>query len=146
MKITSSAFEEGGKIPRQHTCDGDDSSFDLQFSDVPNEAASLALVMDDPDAPVGMWDHWIVFNIPPDTTEVLANEEPDGIHGLGTAGNTNYHGPCPPDREHRYFIKLYALDIIVDLPSGAGKIDLEEAMEGHILAQAILMGRYERPN
>lgn len=145
MKITSSAFEEGGVIPTLHTCDGNDISFDLRFSDVPSDAKSLALVMDDPDAPAGIWDHWIVFNISPDTTKVLSDEEPIGIHGRGTSGNMDYHGPCPPDREHRYFVKLYALDTNLNLSAGVSKQDVEEAMGYHILAKAMLMGRYDRP-
>jgi Raf kinase inhibitor-like YbhB/YbcL family protein len=108
--------------------------------------------MDDPDAPAGVWNHWIVFNIPPETREITEKIEPVGVHGKGTSGNSNYHGPCPPalpagrpDREHRYFFKAYALDAMLDLPEGVSKQGVEQAMAGHIIDQAELVGRYERP-
>jgi Raf kinase inhibitor-like YbhB/YbcL family protein len=145
MKLTSSAFVESGKIPSVHTCDGDDIAPVLLISDVPTGAKSLALVMDDPDAvkPAGkVWDHWIVWNIPPGTTHI--DGEPSGVHGKGTSGNLEYHGPCPPDREHRYYFKLYALDVLLDLPEGSTKTQVEDVMKGHVVAEARLMGRYER--
>lgn len=149
MKLTSTAFEHQGKIPSQYTCDGANINPPLIISEVPAQAKSLALIMDDPDVPKrlrqdGMWDHWIVFNIPPTLTEVKEGEEPEGIHGLGTSGNLDYFGPCPPDREHRYFFKLYALDSQLNLPPKATKQQVEKAMQGHILAQAELMGKYQR--
>ena len=105
--------------------------------------------MDDPDVPKhlrpdGMWDHWVVFNIPPNRTSLDEGEEPSGVRGIGTGQNLDYYGPCPPDREHRYYFRLYALDTELDLPEGATKKEVESAMEGHILEQAVLMGRYER--
>jgi Raf kinase inhibitor-like YbhB/YbcL family protein len=105
--------------------------------------------MDDPDVPKhlrddGMWDHWVVFNMPASARDIKEGEEPEGTHGIGTGGNTNYHGPCPPDREHRYFFKLYALDAKLDLPEKATKAQVEGAMENHIMAEAELMGMYER--
>jgi len=147
MKIRSSAFENGGNIPSKYTCDGEDTNPQLSISDVPVEAKSLVLIMDDPDAikPAGkVWDHWIVWNIPVDTTEISESEEPAGIHGKGTSGNLNYHGPCPPYAEHRYYFKLYALDIQLDLPEGASKLEVEAAMEGHILKKDELIGKYKR--
>ena len=149
MKLTSPAFEHQGKILSQYTCDGANINPPLTISDVPTQAKSLALIMDDPDVPKSlrqdnMWDHWIVFNIPPNLTEVKEGEEPQGIHGLGTSGNLDYFGPCPPDGEHRYFFKLYALDTQLNLPEKATKQQLEKAMKGHILAQAELIGRYQR--
>lgn len=144
MKITSPAFAHNESIPSQYTCDGEDINPPLQCSDVPLEAKSLALIVDDPDAPSGIWDHWIIFNVPPDTMTIPEGEEPLGVHGIGTSKNTNYHGPCPPDKEHRYFFKLYALDAMLELPSGANKQEVEQAMKKHILAQAELIGRYER--
>lgn len=150
MKLTSNAFEHGGKIPSKHTCDGENVSPPLSISDVPSGAKSLALIMDDPDVPKSvredqMWDHWIVFNIPPDLKEIEEGEEPrGGVHGLGTNGNEEYFGPCPPDREHRYFLKLYALDAELDLPPRSSKKQVETAMEGHILERTELMGKYER--
>jgi Raf kinase inhibitor-like YbhB/YbcL family protein len=149
MKLTSPAFANGARIPSSHTCDGDNLSPPLNIAEVPPEARSLVLIMDDPDVPRhlredGMWDHWVVYNIPPHLREIAENSEPPGIHGTGTAGNEKYHGPCPPDREHRYFFKLFALDSELALPAKASKKQVEQAMEGHVLARAELMGRYER--
>jgi Raf kinase inhibitor-like YbhB/YbcL family protein len=149
MKLTSSAFQNEGKIPAKYTCDGKNINPPLSISDVPAEAKSLALLMDDPDVPKnlrkdGMWDHWVVFNIPVDVREISEGSEPAGIPGKGTNGKTGYFGPCPPDREHRYFFRLYALDTHLDLPEGCDKSSVERAMKEHIIDQEILMGRYER--
>jgi Raf kinase inhibitor-like YbhB/YbcL family protein len=149
MKLTSSAFDHEGNIPAKYTCDGENINPALTLSDIPSEAKSLVLIMDDPDVPKhlrddGMWDHWVVFNIPSSLREIKEGEEPAGNHGIGTSGNVSYMGPCPPDREHRYYFKLYALDKELDLPEKAAKHQVEEAMEGHVLAKAELMGRYER--
>ena len=149
MKLTSTAFEHQGKIPSKYTCDGANISPPLSISDVPSQAKSLVLIMDDPDVPKhlrkdGMWDHWVVFNIPASLTEIKEGEEPEGTHGIGTSNNLDYNGPCPPDREHRYFFKLYALDTELKLPEQAKKQQVEKAMEGHVLAKTELMGRYER--
>jgi len=149
MKLTSPAFEHEGKIPAKYTCDGENINPSLKITDVPSGAKSLVLIMDDPDVPKylrkdGMWDHWVVFNIPASLREMKEGEEPAGTHGIGTGGNLNYMGPCPPDREHRYFFKLYALDTELNLPEKATKQQVEKAMEGHILANAQLMGRYKR--
>ncbi len=149
MKLTSTVFEHGGKIPAKYTCDGKNINPPLTISQVPSSAKNLVLIMDDPDVPKrlrkdGMWDHWIVFNIPPSLTEIQEGEEPQGIHGTGTGGNLNYYGPCPPDREHRYFFKLYALDTELNLPPKATKQEVERAMEDRVIATAQLMGRYER--
>jgi Raf kinase inhibitor-like YbhB/YbcL family protein len=149
MKLTSPAFENEGKIPSKHTCDGKNTSPPLSISGVPSGAKSLVLIMDDPDVPKniredGMWDHWIVFDIPPDHTEIREGREPKGKHGLGTGKNTSYFGPCPPDAEHRYYFKLYALDCALALPEKCTKQEVEEAMTGHVLDTAVLMGRYER--
>ncbi|MCA9914742.1 MAG: YbhB/YbcL family Raf kinase inhibitor-like protein, partial [Anaerolineae bacterium] len=121
----------------------------LEISGVPEGAKALVLIMDDPDVPTrlredGMWDHWVVFNIPPETDRIKEATEPEGTHGKGTGGNFEYYGPCPPDRQHRYFFKLYALDAKLKLPEGASKKDVEQAMQGHILEQTELMGLYER--
>jgi len=147
MKLTSSAFQHQSKIPSKYTCDGADVNPPLAISDVPPNAKSLVLIMDDPDAmkPAGkVWDHWIVWNIPPFTKEIAEGQEPRGVHGKGTSGNLKYHGPCPPDMVHRYFFTLYALDTGLQLPEGSAKADVEKAMKGHILARTELMGRYER--
>lgn len=148
MQLHSTAFEHEQSIPATYTCDGSPpaggTSPPLEISDVPADTQSLVLVMDDPDAPAGVWDHWIVFNMPTETREIEAGREPRGVHGRGTSGNLKYHGPCPPDREHRYFFHVYALDTELHLPEGATKQEVEAAMAGHILDQAELIGRYER--
>lgn len=149
MKLISQAFEYEGKIPSKYSCDGENVNPPLTISEVPAQAQSLVLIMDDPDVPQsvredGMWDHWVVFNIPPDTKDIPENQEPRGTAGLGTNGKTGYFGPCPPDREHRYFFKLYALDSKLDLPEGTDKLTVEKEMQGHVIDQAVLMGRYER--
>jgi len=149
MKLTSSAFEHEGKIPAKYTCDGENMNPPLRIADVPSGAKSLVLIMDDPDVPKhlrkdGMWDHWVVFNIPASLREIKEGEEPEGTHGIGTGSNLNYMGPCPPDREHRYFFKLYALDTELNLPEKAAKQQVEKATEGHVLTKTQLMGRYKR--
>jgi Raf kinase inhibitor-like YbhB/YbcL family protein len=149
MKLRSPAFKHGAKIPAKYTCDGENISPPLTISDVPSETKSLALIMEDPDVPKnirkdGMWDHWVVFDMPGDLREIREGEEPEGTHGIGTGENLSYFGPCPPDREHRYFFRLYALDMEFSLPEKATKQEVEKAMESHILSKAELMGTYER--
>jgi Raf kinase inhibitor-like YbhB/YbcL family protein len=149
MKMTSPAFTEGGKIPSKFTCEGENINPELHFSGIPAHAKSLVLIIDDPDVPAFvrkemMYDHWVVFNIPPTTIKIPENSQPRGTPGKNTNGGLNYIGPCPPDREHRYFFKLYALDKELTLAKGATKTEVEEAMEGHIIAQTQLMGRYEK--
>lgn len=146
MKITSAAFQDSGEIPRKYTCDGEGLMPPLAFEDVPKGAKSLVLIVDDPDAPMGTWDHWILFNIPADAKGIQeGKKEPAWPHGKNSWKRTAWGGPCPPDREHRYFFKLYALDSVLSLKEGATKAELEKAMEGHILAKAELVGRYRRP-
>ena len=144
MEITSDAFEDGGQIPSKYTCDGEDISPPLTISDVPESAACLSLVMDDPDAPGQTFDHWIVWNIAPDTERVKEGEEPEGVHGENDFGNLKYGGPCPPSGTHGYRFKIYALDQNLDLPEGSKKEELEEAMQGHVLAQDLLLGYYSQ--
>lgn len=144
MKLTSPAFANNASIPSEYTCDSSDVSPPLAISDVPKNAKSLALVMDDPDAPVGTWDHWIVFNIHASTKEIMKGKEPVGIPGKNSWGRTGYGGPCPPSGTHRYFFKLYALDTELALPQGSAKRDLERAMQGHIIEKAELIGAYKR--
>ena len=146
LKLTSASFEPGGNIPSRHTCDGEGINPTLNIEGVQEDAKSLVLIMDDPDAPSGTWDHWVKFNISTSTTEIKENEEPEGVSGIGTSGNKEYFGPCPPDREHRYFFKLYSLDTELDLKEGATKKEVEKAMEDHILQQTELIGLYERNN
>ena len=144
MNLTSSAFAHNGQIPSEFTCDGSDLSPPLSISDVPQNTKSFVLICDDPDAPVGTWDHWVVFNIPPSTKEIKKGTEPQGISGKNSWGRTGYGGPCPPSGTHRYFFKLQALDTMLSLPSGSGKKQIEAAMQGHILANAELVGLYKR--
>ena len=144
MKISSSAFTDGGSIPRKYTCDGNNVSPALAFAGVPNGAKSLALIVDDPDAPGGTFDHWIVWNIPPATTSIGDGQVPEGLSGRNGFGKSGYGGPCPPSGEHRYYFKLYALDTTLQIPRTASKSDLENAMKGHTIADAQMMGRYKR--
>ncbi|MEK7614187.1 MAG: YbhB/YbcL family Raf kinase inhibitor-like protein [Patescibacteria group bacterium] len=150
MKITSSVFGNREKIPSKYTCDGGNINPELLISDVPEGAKSLALIMDDPDVPKaihpeGIWVHWIMWNISIETKVIAENSAPDGaVVGANSRGNNKYAGPCPPDREHRYFFKLYALDTTLDLPVTTGKEGLLQATEGHVIGSAELIGLYER--
>jgi Raf kinase inhibitor-like YbhB/YbcL family protein len=144
MTISSPAFADGKSIPAKYTCDGSDTIPPLAFAGVPQAAKSLALVVDDPDAPGGTFDHWIVWNIPPSTSSVAEGKAPQGMTGRNGFGKDGYGGPCPPGGEHRYFFKLYALDSTMNLSPSSVKADLEKAMKGHVIAQAQMMGRYRR--
>jgi Raf kinase inhibitor-like YbhB/YbcL family protein len=152
LSLTSSAFSEGASIPSKYTCDGQQQSPELSIAGVPTAAKSLALVMDDPDVPKqlksdGVFDHWVLFNIPPDTT-AIAEGGTVGTAGANGSGKNAYTGPCPPPQyepsEHRYIFTLYALDDVLPLQAGASKADVLQAMQGHIIAQAQLTGRYRR--
>jgi len=142
MKLTSTAFEHEGTIPSKYTCDGENISPPLTISDIPEGTQALALIMDDPDAPAGTWDHWIIWNIPPDTANI--ESQPQGTRGKNSWEKLDYDGPCPPNGEHRYYFKLFALDSVLDLPEGSQKSALLDSMQGHILAETTLMGKYER--
>ncbi len=152
MELTSPAFGNNGKIPAKYTCDGANINPELHISDVPPTAKSLVLIFDDPDIPdfvrtkfgVQAWDHWVVFNMPTTTTVIKENSQLVGIPGKNTSAGLNYQGPCPPDKEHRYFFKLYALDTMLSLKQGATKADIEKAIQGHIVEKTELIGRYER--
>ena len=151
LQLASSAFTEGSAIPSKYTCDGQDISPPLKWSSVPPGAKSLALICDDPDAPGGMWVHWVLYNIPVTVTE-LPEGVPitDSVLGNARQGVTDfrrvgYGGPCPPrGNPHRYFFKLYALDVELNLKSKATKKDVVEAMRNHVLAEGQLMGTYKR--
>jgi len=143
MTLTSPAFNQDEAIPIQFSCDGDDLSPELAWAGIPEGAASLVLIMDDPDAPVGTWDHWLLFDMPPEL-EGLPQGGTAGTDGNNSWNRTGYGGPCPPGGTHRYFFKLYALDTTLDLPAGTAKGVLEAAMDGHILGQTELMGTYTR--
>ena len=144
LTLTSPAFVSRGDIPAKYTCDGENINPPLKISGARADAQTLVLIMDDPDAPAGTWDHWLKFNIPITTKIILEGKEPSGISGVGTGGELTYAGPCPPDKTHRYFFKLYALDTELSLPAGSTKAEIEEAMTGHILQTAELVGKYER--
>lgn len=148
MELTSSAFSNEGLIPAKHTCNGANVSPQMGWGGVPSEAKSLVLIMDDPDAPMGTFDHWVVFNIPAATTGFTEaiTKYPEGTQlGRNSYKSNDYKGPCPPDKMHRYFFKLYALDILLGLKSGASKADVLNAIQDHILAEAQLMGKYDQP-
>ncbi len=144
MKITSSAFQEGGNIPSKFSCDGGNTSPPLQISNVPPEAKSLVLIVDDPDAPSGLFTHWAVWNISPQTSTVAEGSTPKGVQGTNDFGRSGYGGPCPPSGMHRYYFKIFALDRELDLPFGAKRSQLDAALKGHAIAQGELMGRYSR--
>jgi Raf kinase inhibitor-like YbhB/YbcL family protein len=131
MKITSSAFQEGGNIPSKIT-------------GVPSEAKSLVLIVDDPDAPSGLFTHWLIWNIPPQTNSVAEGSAPKGVQGTNDFGTSGYRGPCPPPGTHRYSFKIFALDRELDLRSGAKRSQVDAAMKGHVIAQGELVGRYAR--
>jgi Raf kinase inhibitor-like YbhB/YbcL family protein len=151
MQLTSTAFKEGSPIPANYTCDAKNVSPPLKWSGVPAGAKSLVLIVDDPDAPVGTWVHWVLYDLPATTTELGENMPKsqfvagDAKQGLNDFRDLGYGGPCPPPgKPHRYFFKLYALDAVLDLKPGLTKKDVEHAMEKHILAQGQLMGNYQR--
>ena len=150
IQLTSTAFSDGAMIPIRYTCDGEDLSPPLSWSGLPAGTRSLALICDDPDAPVGTWDHWVLFNIPatatglPENVPSKATFDDGSVHDNNSWGRPGYGGPCPPGGTHRYFFKLYALDTELNLKTGATKSQLVKAMEGHILDQVQLMGKYRR--
>ena len=151
LQISSAAFSAGETIPKKFTCDGPDVSPKLSWSEPPAKTQSFALIADDPDAPVGTWIHWVLFDLPADTKELAEGvakleQLPNGARqGRNDFGKIGYGGPCPPPgNPHRYFFKLYALDAKLNLKAGSTKADVERAMKGHILAQAELIGRYGR--
>ena len=144
MKITSSAFQEGGNIPSKFTCDGSDTSPPLQITGIPAEAKSLVLIADDPDAPSGWFTHWLIWNIAPQTNSIAEGSAPKGVQGTNDFGKSGYGAPCPPSGAHRYYFKIFALDRQLDLSSGARRGQLDAAMKGHVVAEGELMGRYSR--
>jgi hypothetical protein len=151
ISISSSAFEDGAAIPSRYTCDGEDVSPALSWGEMPSGTKSIALISDDPDAPVGTFTHWVIYNIPPDKNglpEGVDKKEQlsDGsLQGVNDFNKIGYNGPCPPPgKPHRYYFKVYALDTKLDLTSGASKGQVESAMEGHILAIGEIIGKYGR--
>jgi Raf kinase inhibitor-like YbhB/YbcL family protein len=146
MDLTSSNFEEGGRIPREHSCDGDDAPPELLWSGVPSGVVALALTCEDPDAPSGTFVHWVVWGIDPSRGRIGADDGPGIRHGRNGFGNSGYGGPCPPPGHgpHRYEFTLYALDQSIELESGSTIAELRSAIDGHVRATATLMGTYER--
>ncbi|KAA0249457.1 MAG: YbhB/YbcL family Raf kinase inhibitor-like protein [Candidatus Jettenia sp.] len=150
IEIKSPAFEEGSMIPQKYTCDGEDFSPPLSWSSVPGGTKSLALICDDPDAPMGTWVHWVLFNLPANVQELSENIPHQKTLGNGAKQGTTdfkkigYGGPCPPGGTHRYYFKFYALDTEINLDAGITKQQLLKAMEGHIIAEGQLMGKYKR--
>ncbi|OLD29073.1 MAG: phosphatidylethanolamine-binding protein [Thaumarchaeota archaeon 13_1_40CM_2_39_7] len=144
MILSSTAFENNGTIPKEFTCDGADFSPPLSISAVPKNAKSLALIMDDPDAPSGTFTHWTVWNIPADKSQFAKGEKISFPQGKTSFGKTGYGGPCPPSGTHRYFFKIYSLDTLLDLNESSKKADLEQTMKGHIIEQTALVGKYSR--
>jgi Raf kinase inhibitor-like YbhB/YbcL family protein len=143
ISVTTPAFQAGGDIPAKFTCNGANINPELKINGTPNEAKSLVLIVDDPDAPHGLFTHWILWNIDPKTTNIGENSPPvGGIQGTNDFGKRNYGGPCPPSGTHRYFFKIFALDTKLDLKPSARRAELDAAMRGHTLAQGELMGRY----
>jgi Raf kinase inhibitor-like YbhB/YbcL family protein len=150
LKLTSLAFEHEGAIPSEYTCDGEDTSPPLEWTAAPEETVEFALIVDDPDAPLGTWVHWVLYGIPADTRSLPPGLPPDAELGSGTLHGKNswqklgYGGPCPPGGTHHYEFKLYALDAPLELEPGATKAQLLEAMDEHVLARALLVGTYAR--
>ncbi len=146
MKLVSPSFTDNSLIPELHTCDDQDISPELHWSEVPKGTESFVLIVDDPDAvPVAgfVWDHWILFNIPAEIRSIAENSS-QGKEGMTSFDKTGYGGPCPPNGEHLYVFKIFAVDSLLDVPAQSDKKTLQEAMEGHILDQAVLRGRYDR--
>jgi len=142
LRITSPVFENNGVIPKKYTCDGDDVNPPLNIEGIIKGTRSLVLIVDDPDAPMGTWDHWIVWNILP--TEKIEENSVPGTEGLNDSRRHSYAGPCPPSGTHRYFFKVYALDTNLNLHPNSRKKDVEKAMEGHVLAKGEIVGLYKR--
>jgi Raf kinase inhibitor-like YbhB/YbcL family protein len=145
IRVTSPAFQSNGHIPRQYTCDGKDINPPLMIANCPQGTRSIALICDDPDAPVGIWVHWVIWNIDPGVKEIKENTVPQGaVEGMNDFRKHAYGGPCPPSGTHRYFFKVYALDSMLNISPNSTKADLEKAMKGHILGQGQLVGLYKR--
>lgn len=150
IKLTSTALKEGEAIPRTYTCDGVNVSPPFEWSGVPKAAKTLVIIADDPDAPGGMWVHWVLYNLPADNIGFVENLPATeklvagGFQGKNDFEKIGYGGPCPPSGTHRYFFKIYALDVELPLKAGATKAEVEKAMSGHIVAQGQLMGTYQR--
>lgn len=142
LKVSSIEFQNEGMIPLKYTCDGRNINPSLDIEHIPEEAKCLVLIVDDPDAPIGTWVHWVVWNIP--VTHHIKENEVHGTEGINDFQQHHYAGPCPPSGTHRYFFKVYALDALLDLPANTKKLQLEKAMSEHIIAFGELIGLYNR--
>ncbi len=146
LELTSTAFEHGDMLPNAYTCDGEDMLPPLRISNLPSGAKSLVFLMEDPDAPNGTWVHWLAWNVPVTQSTLAPGEDKVGVLGKTSSGELGYHGACPPPPtgEHRYIFQVFALDSMLELAEGASMEELEEAMDGKVVAEAELMGRYSR--
>jgi Raf kinase inhibitor-like YbhB/YbcL family protein len=144
LTVTSDAFEDGKDIPSYYTCEGAAVNPPLQIDGIPVGTVTIALIVEDPDAPKGTFDHWLLWNLPPDIS--IEEDRERGMTGINSAGKTGYHPPCPPSGSHRYFFHVFALDKALDIDNGTTRSTLEEAMADHILAKGSLMGRYKKTN
>ena len=144
FSVTSSAFGEKERIPKKYTCDGESVSPPLKIENLPKGTKSIVLIMDDPDAPVGLFTHWVVWGIHPTKLDIKESEDPGTGHGQNSFGKYDYGGPCPPNGVHRYFFRVYALDVDINIPEASRRIELEREMQGHILDEVSLIGLYSR--
>lgn len=144
LHITSSAFEESGTIPRRYTCEGANINPPLELNNIPAGTETIAIIMDDPDAPHGTFTHWLIWNLPPDIS--VPEGRKHNMNGTNDADSAGYYGPCPPNGSHRYYFRVYALDTALQIDNGANRQTLEDAISGHVLANGSLMGRYEKMN
>ena len=142
LLVSSAAFNEGDIIPSKYTCEGEEINPPLRIENIPDATRTLAIIAEDPDAPRGTFDHWIVWNIP--VTPIIEENSIPGISGENGSGKTGYHAPCPPSGSHRYYFYVFALDTSLDLKAGENKQALQKAMQAHILAKGQLMGRYQK--
>jgi len=142
LQVRSVAFSQGGHIPPKYTCEGENINPPLEISGIPDRTKSLALLVEDPDASSGLFEHWLVWNIPPN--EAISENTVPGISGRNSFGSTGYGGPCPPSGSHRYFFKVYALDADLNIPAGSDKQTLQRAMQDHVLASGELMAHYQK--
>jgi Raf kinase inhibitor-like YbhB/YbcL family protein len=142
LLISSPAFENEGDIPSKYTCDGEDINPQLTVDNIPENTKTLAIIVEDPDAPKGTFDHWLVWNVPPES--IIEENRISGISGTNGAGKTGYYGPCPPSGTHRYYFHVFALDSSLDLQGGIDKKTLQNAMDSHIVAKGTLMGHYKK--
>jgi Raf kinase inhibitor-like YbhB/YbcL family protein len=144
MKITSPAFENNQEIPEKYTCQGENINPPLELGEVPANAQSMVLIVDDPDAPAGTWTHWVVYNIPKDTEKIESGIKPPGIEAVTSFGKPGFSGPCPPSGTHRYFFKVFALDNLFRIGNDSNRTTVEAAMQNHILSSGELVGLYQK--